>query len=92
MNQERFLLVLALPGPDTGFRLGGARTETVSDIDSMNKALEAALESDGLGIIAVPESLKDSISKQNLILLKKKVFPVIALYPQIPIAEAEGGG
>jgi vacuolar-type H+-ATPase subunit F/Vma7 len=80
---ERTLLILAPPALVVGFKLGGARAETVTDAQSLNKAIEAAVETGESGIIAVPENMRKMVSEKNISAVRKTVFPVLAFYPTL---------
>ena len=81
MSGKKSLLVLAPHRLEVGFKLGGARTETVADAVSLNAAIGYAIEKGEAGIIAVPEIMRKFISEKNLATTKKKAFPVLAFYP-----------
>ncbi len=74
------LLVLAPWGIDTGFRLGGARVKIINS-DSLNTEIENAIESSDVGVLAIPESMRDVVSPKNRKRFLKEPFPLPIYYP-----------
>ncbi len=74
------LLVIAPWGLDLGFRLGGAQVKNVSGEGSLNREIELALKKKEVGILAIPEPMKDWISKLNIKIIDQSMFPVIVYY------------
>tara|TARA_B100001964_G_scaffold132569_1_gene146422 strand:- start:4529 stop:4879 length:351 start_codon:yes stop_codon:yes gene_type:complete len=74
------LLVLAPWGLDLGFRLGGAQVKNVSGKDSLNREIEWVFNKKEVGILAMPEPMKDWINKSNIKIIGQSIFPVIVYY------------
>jgi vacuolar-type H+-ATPase subunit F/Vma7 len=83
MNRSKSLLVFAEEGREAGWKLGGAKAIAVTGPDALNLALDAEIEKDEAGIIAIPEPLRDSVSKQTLTRLSKTAFPMLVFYPTL---------
>ncbi len=74
------LLVIAPWGLDLGFRLGGAQVKNVSGEGSLNREIEWAFKKKEVGILAIPEPMKDWFNKPNIKIIDQSMFPVIVYY------------
>lgn len=83
MNETKSLLVLATKTGSAGWRLGGVRTRTISDKGSIDIAIESAVKNGDVGIIAVPETMRGSVSRRTLDLFAKTAFPILIFYPDL---------
>lgn len=80
METKKSFLVLTPPGVNEGFRLGGAPVARVFDEASLNGAIETAIEKGEVGILAVPEDMRELISDKNRKSLQRSVFPLVVFY------------
>ncbi|MBI2264396.1 MAG: hypothetical protein HYU64_04405 [Armatimonadetes bacterium] len=74
------LKVIARPGHEIGFRLGGAPVAVVSDRDELNREIAAALDEGDIGVLAIPLDMEPWLSDRNFKALERIARPILLRY------------
>ena len=83
------MAVLADGETATGFRLAGVEVLEAADAQSAVKALEAAIQAGGYGLIAVDESLLPDPAKSLERQMRGRDLPVLLPMPSLSFAFSE---